>query len=222
MNENDRAKQAGKMVAELQSLIPETDNVVSDTTMTWAKESRPTRQGTGSTRFIRMLRNAKEAGNERAGEMQARLFDKQDLTITTFRGACIAAGIWSNPDKLTQLIKAWGKCSLGDRQEFLYMLTDEIGDNEFTRTMDEIEIESTIYKELLEDIEANRKQRTFNYKPKKESLPDLERLIESGKTIKDIAEKIGVSDRTLRRWRWGHAKPQKAKIALLASLNAAK
>jgi transposase-like protein len=218
---DEQLSERGEQVAALHALIPEKDDsVVSDTTMTYAKLSRPERQGTGMTRFIRMLRNAKEAGNEQASAMHARLFDKKDLTITTFRGACIAAGIWSPPGKLEQLIKAWGKCSLEDRQEFLYMLTDG-EDNEFNRTMDETETDSTIYKELIESIEARRKPRTFAYKPKKEAIPELERLIESGITIVDIAKQIGVSDRTLRRWRWGHAKPKPDAIEKIKAMNAA-
>jgi hypothetical protein len=113
------------------------------------------------------------------------------------RAACIAAGIIRVPAPedvpLDRLMRAWHKADLVDRQFFLALVDEEI--------------DAAREGVLLRSVPLPR-QGPAPYKPAEgATIPEVEQAIERGLTINGLARQVGVSRRTLQRWRAGASKP---------------
>ena len=117
------------------------------------------------------------------------------------RRAAIDAGIVIELPKedrgLEDLLQAWQRADLKDRQIFLYLVDEEI--------------EAAYRGELLKLIPDKRP----GPKPyrRKEALVEetgliqIEALLEAGETVTGLAQKLGVTYRTVTRWRNGETRP---------------
>jgi hypothetical protein len=123
------------------------------------------------------------------------------------RQAAIAAGIIRIPageDKaLICLYEAWRKAGLEDRRLFLVLMADE--------------------------IEAAADGHYFNSNPPRHGppplvpnedtkIPELEALIHAGTTVSGLAHQLGVSYRTICRWRSGQSHPSLEKRQILVQM----
>lgn len=179
------------------------------------RRERTRKQGTSTAKYIHAIWRAIRDGrlSEQEYESWLKVAGRDEgKNGESFRTFARKHGLVSNDDNWSKLIKAWGRCTLEERQEFLYAITDN---DEFNRTMDDEETKSALYLEHREIWEQRRRQKAFPYSPKDPPVPELETLISQGMTVSQIAESVGVSDRTVRRWRWGDTKPSKAKLSLL-------
>lgn len=112
--------------------------------------------------------------------------------------AAVEAGIISKPPphlrKLEVLCQAWERASLDDRQAFLLLYGEDIA-----------------AAEAGEYIEPERTPRRGGHRPfmlsTEETIPALEALLEAGETVTGVARTLGVSHRTVCRWRSGQTKP---------------
>lgn len=127
------------------------------------------------------------------------LEDMKQGKYKSVRKAAIDAGIIYKPHPedadLERLVGAWRAASVESRQIFLALVAD--------------------------DIDAPPKKRGMQpWSPAAGAeISDLEALINAGETLNSIAGKIGVSLRTVRRWRAGDTKPDdtiRTKLAEIA------
>jgi hypothetical protein len=119
---------------------------------------------------------------------------------SSVRKAAIDAGIIHVPAPedagLSRLIDAWIKASLEDRQIFLALVDEEI--------------EAAFQGEYKRLFSPRRGMRPYKLKEEYVTIPEIETLIDAGETISEIARKLGVTYRTVARWRVGTSKPNKA------------
>jgi hypothetical protein len=123
------------------------------------------------------------------------------------RQAAIAAGIMRIPadeDKaLTRLYEAWCKAGLEDRRLFLVLMADEI--------------EAASDGHYLNSSPTRRGPHPFVPNEATE-IPELEALIHAGAAVSRIAQHVGVSYRTICRWRRGQSQPSPAKRQVLVKM----
>ncbi len=124
------------------------------------------------------------------------------------RAAAIEAGIIYKPPaeeaRLEALVTAWAKARLEDRLAFLWLVEDEIAAAENG--------------EYLNEVTTRGRRRPYRLKDEAKKVPEVEVLLESGLAANDLARQLGVSYRTLCRWRFGHTKPSQAHKDKLAQL----
>jgi hypothetical protein len=123
------------------------------------------------------------------------------------RAAAKEAGIIPNVDpeavRLNTLIDAWVASSLEDRQMFLWVLDEEIeaaSDGRYLRTFPPRRGPGAY--PCIED----------------KAIPQLEAAIAAGRSVTSLAQELGLSYRTLCRWRAGTAQPSAAALMKLAQL----
>jgi hypothetical protein len=122
----------------------------------------------------------------------------KERKYSSVRKAAIDAGIIYKPHQedvgLMRLVDAWRAASVEDRHLFLALVAD--------------------------DTDAPPRRRGMQpWGPVAGAeIPDLEALIEAGGTVNSIAIKVGVSPRTVRRWRAGKTKPDETVRVKLTEL----
>jgi hypothetical protein len=123
------------------------------------------------------------------------------------RQAAIAAGIIDVPadeDKtFVRLCEAWRKAELEDRRLFLVLMADEI--------------EASANGHYLNSAPTRRGPHPFVPNQDTE-IPELEALIHAGAVVSGIAQQLGVSYRTICRWRSGQSHPSPAKKQVLVKM----
>jgi DNA invertase Pin-like site-specific DNA recombinase len=121
------------------------------------------------------------------------------------RAAAIEAGILPNmptEDKaLERLCLAWAKATLDDRRVFLSLM--------------EREIEAALAGEYLNEIPCSPGYQKPYPPLADEPMPEIETLLHAGYSVSGIARMLGVSYRTVERWRHGYNKPRPAMRAKL-------
>ncbi len=122
------------------------------------------------------------------------------------RQAAIAAGIIDVPadeDKaLIRLCAAWRKADLEDRRLFLALMDEEI--------------EAAVNGHYLN--EPKRRGPRPSMPADSSVIPELEALIDAGSTVSSVARQLGVSYRTVCRWRSGQSSPSAAKRQVLVNM----
>ncbi len=135
------------------------------------------------------------------------LHEMKDGKYNSVRQAAIAAGIIKIPtdeDKaLTRLYDAWRKAGLEDRRLFLVLMADEI--------------EAASDGHYLNSAPTRRGPPPFVPNHGTE-IPELEALIDTGSAISGIAQQLGVSYRTICRWRSGQSHPGTEKKQALVKM----
>jgi hypothetical protein len=128
---------------------------------------------------------------------------------TSVRKAAIDAGIIHTPhpeDKiLFRLIDAWASASLEDRQAFLWCIEEEL--------------EAVYNGEYQNHFQRRRGPDPYPVGEGAEEIPELEALLLQGETMTGVARQLGVTYRTVARWRRGTAKPSKAIREKLARIS---
>jgi hypothetical protein len=123
------------------------------------------------------------------------------------RQAAIAAGIIRIPDDedkaLMRLYEAWRQAGLEDRQLFLVLMADEI--------------EAASDGHYLNAAPTRRGPHPF-VSDEDTEIPELEALIHAGATVSGIAQHVGVSYRTICRWRSGQSHPSPEKRQVLVKM----
>jgi hypothetical protein len=112
------------------------------------------------------------------------------------RAAFIAGGLIRLPVaedvRLDRLMRAWDKADLIDRQIFLGLVDEEI---------------DAARDGVLLNLVPPR-QGMAPWKPAEgATIPEVEQALSGGATVNGLARKLGISTRTLRRWRAGASKP---------------
>jgi len=126
--------------------------------------------------------------------------------------AAVEAGIIKKPPPeeagLQRLLDAWGKADLGARAAFLWLAEDEIdavGDR-------------LLVNELAPPRSRGTGPRPYRKREGEMSVPDVEKLIDRGWSVTALAKEVGVTYRTLSRWRWGQTKPNQEQRQRLSQL----
>lgn len=123
------------------------------------------------------------------------------------RAAEIAAGLIhvDHPDDVpvNRLLDAWIRADVEARQQFLLLV--------------EAEIEAAERGEYLNEFPPERRQ-THLSPAEGAAIPVVEALLEAGKTMGEVARLLGVTRRTVCRWRAGKAKPSQAVLERLAGI----
>lgn len=121
------------------------------------------------------------------------------------RAAAIAAGIIRVPSaedaQMERLLREWTRSSLEDRMMFLALVDEEVEAAQEGRFLSLIPV-----------------RRPYWWDFESPTLPDLTFLVNVPLSLSDIARRIDVDVRTVRRWVAGTAKPrevQKKKLSLL-------
>jgi hypothetical protein len=135
------------------------------------------------------------------------LQEMKDGKYRSVRQAAIAAGLIDMPaaeDKaLMRLYDAWRKAGLEDRRLFLRLLADEIdaaSDGHYLNS-------------------APTRKGPHPFVPNEGiEIPELEALITAGATVSCIAQQLGVSYRTICRWRRGESYPSLQKRQALVEM----
>jgi len=157
--------------------------------------------GTGRTYLIRRLNR-----------------DRPDLAaLVIYQGlsahaAAISAGIIKKPSAedagLQHLLDAWGKANLGERNAFLWLAEEEI--------------DAAQAGELLNTIAPpqlrGKGPRPYRKHEGEMGVPEIETLIDRGWSVTALAKEVGVTYRTLSRWRWGETKPNEAQREKVSQL----
>ncbi len=126
------------------------------------------------------------------------------------RQAAIEAGIIKSipPEDagIERLFTAWARATLQERQIFLWALEEEF--------------EATWAGEYREPpIGPPRKgPRPYRMHDGEMGMPEVEALIDRGWSVSGLAREIGVTYRTLSRWRGGETKPNQAQRERLSQL----
>jgi hypothetical protein len=135
------------------------------------------------------------------------LQEMKDGKYHSVRQAAIAAGIIAIPadeDKaLMRLYEAWRKAGLEDRRLFLGLVADEI--------------DAASDGHYLNSAPTRRGPHPCVPHEGTE-IPELEALITAGATISGVAQQLGVSYRTICRWRCGQSHPSPQKRQALMEL----
>lgn len=116
------------------------------------------------------------------------------------------AGIVTEDDTLTKLLKLWDKADLETRQAFVGLCWEEIEAAE-----DGVCLDKSV------TVQPGPKPSPF-YPEYADPIPSLEALIEKGWSLSAIAKEIGASYRTVTGWRAGRSKPRKSSLEKLAKL----
>jgi hypothetical protein len=141
------------------------------------------------------------------------LQEMKDGKYRSVRQAAIAAGlidIAADEDKaLMRLYDAWRKAGLEDRRLFLGLVADEI--------------DAASDGHYLNSAPTRKGPPPFVPNEGTE-IPELEALITAGATVSGIAQQLGVSYRTMCRWRSGqsHPSPQKRQALVTMAHQAAR
>ena len=101
-------------------------------------------------------------------------------------------GLHEDDIPLVKLMKAWDHASLEVRQAFLVFMDREI---------------EAAYEGQQITFPLPRKGPTPWNPAEGSAIPEIEEALAAGTSVNDIARQLGVSPRTLRRWRSGDAKP---------------
>jgi hypothetical protein len=135
------------------------------------------------------------------------LEEMKDGKYHSVRQAAIAAGIIAIPtdeDKaLMRLYDAWRMASLEDRRLFLVLMADGIA--------------AASDGHYLNSAPKCRGPSPFMPNEGTE-IPELEALITAGVTVSGIAQQLGVSYRTICRWRSGQSHPSPKKRQVLVKM----
>jgi len=140
------------------------------------------------------------------------LFEKVIHRELSAHAAAVEAGIIKKPSPeeigLERLLDAWWKANLGERNAFRWLVEEEI--------------EAAEAGELLH-ITAPPQVRGKGPRPyrKREGemgVPEIEALIDRGRSVSGLARELGVTYRTLSRWRWGETKPNQAQLEQVSRL----
>jgi len=99
------------------------------------------------------------------------------------------------------LVEAWRRADLVDRQIFLEVMEEEI--------------EAAQAGEYLQ-LEEPAKKGPWSWDPAEGA--DLESLLRSGVSVSEVVRQLGVSPRTVSRWRYGRAKPSQEIMDKLAEM----
>jgi hypothetical protein len=161
----------------------------------------------------------KHYGNSREYLFNRILRDRPDIVVEIFdrkyksaRQAAIAAGIITDIDPeykaSNDLCVAWGKADLETRRLFLWGHEEEI----------DAAWEGVHLKTFPNKTPGPRPYGGWNGNTL-ETVPDIEKLIVGGMSCSEIAAKIGVTYRTLSRWRSGKSKPTKHHLEKITALS---
>ena len=126
--------------------------------------------------------------------------------------AAIKAGIIKKPSPeeagLEHLLDAWWKADLGERNAFLWLVEEEI--------------EAAEAGELLYTTAPPQNRgkgpRPYRKREGEMGVPEIETLIDRGWSVTALAKEVGVTYRTLSRWRWGETKPNQAQRERVSQL----
>jgi hypothetical protein len=124
-----------------------------------------------------------------------------EYNATGVRHAARDAGILRGPlspeDKgLERLLEAWSKAGLQDRQLFLALLAEEI--------------EAASRGEYLSQVPPRRGGPPPYNPAAGAEIPELEALLQAGRSVSEIASRLGVTYRTIARWRASQSRPSQA------------
>ncbi len=180
----------------------------------------------GNTRqyaFMRLKRDAPEAAREwllklydladayddarekEDADAQAKARREFDAHYRTMRTVAKQAGVVTEPDKLERLIRAWDAANLEDRQAFLGLCSREI--------------EAAEDGELIVFDAPPTRIGPAPYMPAEGAeIPGLEALLKADMSVSEVARRLGVSYRTVCRWRRGKTKPSAAILEKLAAM----
>lgn len=126
------------------------------------------------------------------------------------RQAAIAAGIVKGipaEDAGTErLFTAWRRATPEDRLLFLWALEEEI---EAIRDGEDVTPRSQ---------PPRKGPAPYRKREGEMGVPEVEALIDRGWSVSGLAREIGVTYRTLSRWRWGETKPNQAQRERLSQL----
>ncbi len=150
--------------------------------------------GTGRWYLLDRIREVRPDLNRRvhSGELSA-------------HAAAIEAGIIKKPPPeeagLERLLVAWAKASLEDRLDFLSFAQEEI----------EAAYDGELRNDDIPPPPARGKgPRPYRRREGEMGVPEVETLLDRGWSVSALAKEIGVTYRTLSRWRWGQTKPNQA------------
>ncbi len=136
------------------------------------------------------------------------LWERVEDGELTIRAAAVEAGIIYKPPaeeaRFEALVSAWAKANLEERLAFLFLVQDEL--------------DAAENGEYLNETTTRGRRRPYRLKDEAKKVPEVEALLESGMAANDLAKQLGVSYRTLCRWRFGHTKPSQAHKDKLAQL----
>ncbi len=121
------------------------------------------------------------------------------------RDAGIVRGPLAPEDKgLERLLEAWSKAGLEDRQLFLALVDEEI---------------AAADRGEYQNLGPPRPARMSQTIPAKGAeIPELEALLDAGQSISMVASRLGITYRTIARWRAGQSQPSQALKEKLAEL----
>ncbi len=109
---------------------------------------------------------------------------------------------------LERLVVAWAKAGLEDRVAFLFLVEEEI----------EAAYDGELRNDIAPPPARGKGPRPFRLRDRAKGVPDIETLIDRGRSTSGLARELGVSYRTLCRWRFGHTKPSQTHKDKLAQL----
>jgi hypothetical protein len=180
----------------------------------------------GNTRqyaFMRLKRDAPEAAREwllklydlhdvyyeavekEDAAAQAKARQAFDAHYRTMRAVAKQASVVTEPDKLEKLMRAWDAANLEDRQAFLALCSREI------EAAEDGEL-------VVLDAPPTRIGPAPFRAAEGAEIPDLEALLKADMTVSEVARRLGVSYRTVCRWRSGKTKPSGAILEKLAAM----
>jgi hypothetical protein len=128
--------------------------------------------------------------------------------VRSLRRGASDADIIQEPDpedrSLLALLEAWRRADLVDRQIFLEVMEEEIA--------------AAQAGEYLQ-LQAPAEKGPWSWDPAEgAAIPDLERLLKASASFSEVVGRLGVSYRTLARWRAGQAQPDQEVLDKLAEL----
>lgn len=102
---------------------------------------------------------------------------------------------------LERLLEAWSKANLEDRQLFLALVEEEVAASDRGE-----------YLNLVPPNTARMKAQWKRTSVPAEGadIPELEALLQPGRSVSEIARQLGVTYRTIARWRAGQSRPSQA------------
>ncbi len=168
--------------------------------------------------WTRLRRDAPEAAREwlhkvevladayyAADDADARAKAKRefDSHYRTMRAVAKKAGVISEPDNLERLMRAWDAANLEERRAFLALCATEI--------------EAAEEGELIVFAPPSRVGPAPYGPAEGAEIPDLEALLKADMSVSEVARHLGVSYRTVCRWRSGKTKPSSAILEKLST-----
>jgi len=126
--------------------------------------------------------------------------------------AAVQAGIIKKPPPeeagLQRLLDAWGKASIDARVAFLFLTEEEA----------EAARDRSFVNEIAPPRSRGTGPRPYRKREGEMGVPEIETLVDRGWSVSALARELGVTYRTLSRWRWGETKPnqtQREKVSWL-------